>query len=42
MPVHEKIVKAFHDAVQNDFNEMMLGERLGEGVGREVFVEEQP
>lgn len=39
MPMQEKCVKAFHDAVQGDFNEMMLGERLGEGVGREVFAD---
>ena len=39
MPLQERVTKDFHPAVQRDFNNMMLGERLGSGIGREVFVD---
>lgn len=38
MPRLEKVTKSFHQAVQADFNELMLGELLGTGLSREVYV----
>lgn len=38
MPLQERVSKEFHQAVQGDLNELMLGDRLGGGSSREIFV----
>lgn len=38
MPIKERVDKDFHQAVQHDFNELMLGPLLGTGASREVYV----
>jgi hypothetical protein len=39
MPRLERVTKEMHPAVQHDFNNMMLGELLGTGCSREVYVD---
>ena len=38
MPIQERVIHEWRQPVEHDFHDLILGERLGSGISREVFV----